>query len=510
MAGVGLVLGLGWAHETLYSCGITEVMLGWLCTDLRVETHWSVAETTSTIFLSGEPGDLRRALDTIGERLVRGPVEIERHQLSPGSAPDAVLLRHKFGYRGYGLAGANRYGFQTGDAAAVRDWLSHIGQETCVTFFGDMEPVDLPLPSVRPLPEPSREQRVRAGLVTIGGLGLSWLHDRNPVADLAEQLIIDTVGDSLPSPAPGRGSVDGWLHSVGADTRFVGIIAADPNPDLASIVSLVERLDRLRTDGPDELTIVAAMDRQAKRNETTSYDDAVQGSVREIWRRAGYALPAERELSAEPDVLAEEVRRQCASLNVFCPPLPASTFLPMAVETADAPGAEGKTYKIARALKETGIDMRQTMVVGADRITYVGPTSVTVSVETLALVERWPDGERGLYDQEGSALQVDPLLWSKGDEIVAWIDQHTSASFDRTDRMPANAYVAKAASKNRPVMLIIVGAVFAVLALVMLIGAIVGPDDRAFKLLGAAFFGWATSLFFVPLRYSRRIRQRIS
>ncbi len=509
MAGVGLVIGIGWAHETLYTCGITEVALGWLCADLQVETQWSVAETTSTIFCSGEPSDLRRALDTVTERLVRGPVEVERHRPSPGSAPDAVLLRYKFGYRAYGLAGATRYGFQTGDAQAVRDWLANVGQETCVSFFGDMEPADLPLPSVRPLPEPSRQQRIRAGLVTIGGLGVTWLHDRNPVADLAEQLIIDTVGDVLPAPAPGRASVDGWLHSIGADTRFVGLIAADPNVDPALTAPLVERLDRLRTDGPDELSIVAAMDRRAKRDETTSFDDAVGNSVREIWRRSGYTQPADRELSAEPEVLAEEVRRQCASLNVFCPQPPEGTFLPVAGATLDVPAASGKTYKVARALKETGVDLKQTIVIGPDRITHIGSRSTTVSAGTLALIERWPDGERGLYDEEGSGLYVDPLLWSKGDEIVAWIDQHAPRVFDREDRSPADPYVAKAAAKNRPPMLIVFAAIFGLLAVVMLVGAITGPD-RVFKVVGTLFFAWAVGLFLVPLRYARRIRRRIN
>lgn len=510
MAGVGLVLGLGWAHETLYTCGITEVAVGWLCSDLQVETSWSVAETTTTIYCSGAPSDLRSALNTLAERLVRGPSEVERHKPSPGRAPDAVLLHYKFGHHGYGLAGANRFGFQTSDAAAVRAWLANLGQETCLTFFGDMEPVDLPLPSVRPLPEPGRQQRIRAGLVTIGGLGLSWLHDRNPVADLAEQMIIDAVSDLLPSPAPGRSPIDGWLHSVGADTRFVSLIAADPNVDPALTAPLLERLDQLRTDGPDELAIVAAMDRQAKRNETSNFDAAVRDCTRELWRRAGYAQPAERKLSAEPDGLAEEIRRQCASLNVLCREPPSGSFLPVATATADVEPATGKTHKITRALRETGIDKSQTMVVGPDRITHVTSTSTTVSMSTLALVERWPDGERALYDEGGSVVVVDPLLWSKGNELIAWVDAHGSPTFEREDRMSVSPYVAKAAAKARPAVLIIFGSVFGVLAVITLSFGLVNTDDLLFNLVMAVFFGWAASLFFVPLRYTRQLRQRIS
>jgi hypothetical protein len=142
-------------------------------------------------------------------------------------------------------------------------------------------------------------------------------------------------------------------------------------------------------------------------------------------------------------------------------------------------------------------------------ITHVGPRNTSHSAGSASLVERWPDGERGLYDEEGSGLYVDPLLWSKGNELVAWIDQHATRVVDREDRSPVDPYVAKAAAKNGPAMLIVFAAIFGLLAVVMLVGAITGPD-RVFKVFGTLFFAWAVWLFLVPLRYARRIRQRIT
>jgi hypothetical protein len=58
-------------------------------------------------------------------------------------------------------------------------------------------------------------------------------------------------------------------------------------------------------------------------------------------------------------------------------------------------------------------------------------------------------------------------------------------------------------------MLIVFAAIFGLLAVVMLVGAITGPD-RVFKVVGTLFFAWAVGLFLVPLRYARRIRRRIN
>ena len=509
VAGFGLVFGVGWAHESLRERGVGEIALSWLCRDLTTPTHWSIDSTTSAVHAEGDPSDLRRVLDELAERIDRGPTTLPKHKITVGSEVDGALLLRRFGNRSYGLAAATRYGYQLVDPAAVQRWLAQLGRETAVLFAAGFEPGAGPLGSVRPLPEPSRDQVTTTGLVPVaGGWGISWLRDCNPTAELASQIMVGSVASCLPEPSPGSGTVTGRYRSIGADTVHVGLMAIEPAVRREFTTVIVDRLGALRDHGPDELTIVNALDRI--RPEPTPLERAYADADAELWRRAGYHRPEESLLDASASTLQEEIQRQCATLQLLCVDPPDSSWLRHAAGTEVVDAAHGRAFQPARAVREVGMPAQHRVVVGEDRITHLDQHRRTVTTDSVELVERWPDGERVLIDRSGTVLLVDPLVWSHGRQLVAWVDDHWPDQVVRSERLAPDQYVERAALRARPGVVTVLAGLVGVIGLVLLIAGATNPDDRLFPLIFGVLLLAAAAGSIPLLRYTRQLTRRVA
>ncbi len=488
VAAVGLVFGVGWAHESLYRRGITEMAFGWLFDGLAMDVSWAINATTTSVYAAGEPRDLQHLLDAMSARLASGPAGVATHKIAAGGETDGVLLRNRWGYRSYGLAAATRYGYATCAPADVRAWLAHIGQETTAQFSAEFDPEPLQLPSVTPLPEPDRTQVATSGFIPIGkGFGLSWLQDRNPTVELAGQIVLSSIERSIPGPGPGRSGVEGVTRPVGADVRHVGLVAVDPDINPDRLAAVFGELERLRSQGPDEMEIVAAMDHLA-RHPRSPFDEAVTAANDRLWSRAGYRMPREAELAADTESLRAQIWAVCATLQVLCPAPPPGAFLPTAGGTDRPDPATGRTFAGGRVARQEGMSAKQRMVVGDHRLTHFAPDPRTVTAASVAVVERRPDGERVLLDQSGMVLVVDPLVWSQGKHLVTWVDENLPRQVDRTERLPADPFIAKAAAKVKPLVVIVGAVVVGILGLFLLLGGLTAHRDRAFPIVFGVLF----------------------
>jgi len=256
------------------------------------------------------------------------------------------------------------------------------------------------------------------------------------------------------------------------------------------------------------MEIVAAMDHLA-RHPRSAFDEAVTAANDRLWSRAGYRMPREAELAADTESLRAQIWAVCATLQVLCPAPPPGAFLPMAGGTDRPDPATGRTFAGGRVARQEGMSAKQRMVVGDHRLTHFAPDPRTVTAASVAVVERRPDGERVLLDQSGMVLVVDPLVWSQGKHLVTWVDENLPRQVDRTERLPADPFIAKAAAKVKPLVVIVGAVVVGILGLFLLLGGLTAHRDRAFPIVFGLLF-IAMAFAFVPiLRYAQRLRRRV-
>ena len=511
MAVAVMILGVGWAHETLYERGLTERALDWACSPLTSDANWSVGETTSLIMLGGEPADVRQAAATVTARVAAGPQQLEPARLTTPSEPDGPLLKLRYGNQSYGLAGATRYGYQTAGPEAVRAWLRNIGANTCLGITADVELEPFPFEARPPLEEPSRQQmRSTPGArVSAEGFGLSWLAAKTPTAAVASQLMMDTVASIIPDPGPTLPPVHATVRSIGADTDHVSVVSTFRNVSAEHVGEIGRALQRLCHNDPDVSEIVAAVDRHARSTEMDALATAVADTRRMLLKGCGYAMPPQAELDTDPAVLADQIRRHCETLLMTCAELPPAEMLAASTTLSPHPPASGRSFKPAYVMTEVGMSKQTRYEASDSALTFRGAETATATVDTLALVEKFPDGERTLFDRNGVELHVDPLQWRGGRKLVEWVDDHSGAAvIEREESLPASHHVARAALRARPGVAMVMTAFVAAVAVAFLVGAATTSGQRvALLLVGLAFVAVVAILVKVVL-YTLRLQRR--
>lgn len=516
MAGFGLVVGIGWAHERFAIRGITEVALAWLASDLGAETTWSVRETNSLIFVTGEPADVRYAVARLRARLdgAGNPVAdaaLSSHKITAGNELDGNLLVSRFGAQGYGLAGVIRFGYGTTGPAEVAGWLAAPGFQTSSTFQGGVE-IDWPQGNPNPArdsSEPSREPvRTPGWIPAPDGLEISWLARRTPTAELAGYLLDGVITGAVPATTPTAPGCLIATRQIGADARHISVVALEPSsghatlPALAAIRTLIDA-------GPSELQILAAIDRSRGAESQASADVAFRAAVRSMWQAEGYAMPPDESLSTDPAELGRAVRQLVATLSLRSPVDPAGSGIGPS-SLIDQPGeAAGRTFDAHAEMKELGLGPPHRLVAGGSALTrYPGPLTVTAG--TVAVVERRPDGERILYGRDGSVVSVDPLLWKRGDGLVSWVDAEFPQQITNPERLPTSPIVHRALLRTRPGVYYFLIALCAIAGPGFAVGFVTAPADRSFLVVIAIFFFAVLVVIWRLLGRYRRLKQRVA
>lgn len=488
MAVAALILGFGWAHETLRHRGIGERALGWVCEPVSSELTWWVEEHTSMIVLTGQPADIQSAASTVVDRIVAGPATLPTLKFASQPDPDGPLLRLRYGHQGYGVAAALRYGYRTADAADVGGWLGRVGGHSFLTVTGDVELKPARLAEVVPLPQPSRELMVSVpgAWVSGDGFGVSWLAPKTSTARVATQVMIAAIRSVIPVPAPGLANVQVTRRSIGADTDHVSVVSTERIVPSAQVVEILQALDRLQLAGPDPAEVVSAIDQQDRDADDPGFPSALAQARQQLLHSVGYRVPPPEELNADPGALVAQISAHCQTLLMTCGEHPPAQLLPASRRREAGAPAVGRTFRASRLLVGEGLNPRGGFVVSDTAVTFRGTEPVTVTADTLALVERFPDGERTLYDVAGQELHIDPWLWANSTTLIGWVDQHSRGlEVDREGALAASPYVTRAALRARPGFALAGAGIAAVSGIVLLIVAVVGSEDRLFPL----FFG---------------------
>lgn len=486
MAVAALVLGVGWAHETLLLRGITERALDWVCSPLRVESSWWVDEVTSVIALWGEPSDVQRAFATMQSRILEGPYELPSAQITRQGDPDHELLRLRYGNQSYGLGGAARYGHQSADPAAIRWLLQQVGSNTTLIVTGEVELGATPFGETSPLPEPSRAEMMSTPGVAISpvGFGVSWVAGKTPTAAVASELMIAALATAIPDPGPTLESVRLTIRPLGLNATHVAVVATDTKTSVDSVNAALADLLRLCTAGPDVSEIVEAIDRYERRYQLPPLQAGFRTARADLLAALDFAPAPEEELNTDLEVLQKQVQSQCNTLLATCRELPAAASLSLSVPTVEAQPAVGQKYRPRRMMTESGMSAQGYLEADDTALSFCGSETTTLAAHDLVLVERHPDGERSIYGRFGQELFVDPLLWKKSSQLIDWIDQRGSGiTVTREERLPPSPYVSRAALRSRPGIALVGGVVVAIVGVALVVGAIVLPDDRAFKAL---------------------------
>ncbi len=506
-------MGIGWAHERFEQRGITECTVDWLCTDLGTEVSWDVGETTSVILVTGEPSDVRYAIGLVRHRMTDGPTGTPRpvvavRRIAGGSESDGTPLLRRFGAKGYGLGGVTRYGYQGADAAAITGWLSSPGLRTGATFSGEVDLDWSPEPTGPPPPEPSRETVRTPGWVPDpDGLRLSWLAARTPTARVAGFLLRGVIEDAIPATTPTTPGCVAITRLIGADTHHVAVVALDRSSSDRTVPALAA-VEELIASGPDEVRILAALDRYRASEQRAPVTEAIAAGQHAVWHTAGYAMPPDEPLSTDPGVLVEELRRQFATFLVSSPQEPSGTGIAASRLITPCAEATGRTHKARPALRELGLGLPNRIVVGATSITrHPGPS--TISTDTVVAVERRPHGERVIYDRDGAGLLVDPLLWQRGDRIVDWVDRTFPGQIDNPEPLEPSPSVVRATLRGRPAAYLSLMVVAGLFALVLAVGFLSAPAENAVLLLLALAAVALVVLLARLLRHNRRMQRRV-
>lgn len=512
MAVAALTLGVGWAHETLFTRGITERALDWVRAPLRIESAWFVDEVTSVITLWGEPSDVRHAFSLLVQRLNEGPTALPPAQITRPRDPDHELLRLRYGHQAYGLGGAARYGHQSTDPAAVAWWLGHVGSNTTRIATSEVDIDASSLTERTALFEPSRVEMVSTPGVWISpeGLGFSWLADTTPTSALATELMIAALAEAVPDPGPTLESVQLTIRSIGLDATHQAVVATDTKTSTGGANTALAGLLRLCTEGPDVAEIITAIERYERRQALSPLNAALRVARTDLLTALEYAVSPGGELTTDPEALMSEVQRQCDTLLMTCSEQPAAAQLARSVRTNAPQPASGQKYRPRLAMTESGMSQQGHFEADDLAMSFRGSEIATVSAQHLVLVERFPDGERTAYHRDGQELFVDPLLWKKSAELITWIDRHGGAvAIDRVGRLTPDPFVVRAALRARPGIAAIGGVMTAIVGLTLMIAAIALPDDRAFKAVFGVLLLGGSGLIFKLLADLKVLAKRI-
>lgn len=498
MAVLGITVGVGWAHEDLYRRGITEVAVSWLCERLPVPAEWWVEATTTTILCTGDDATLRDTVRQLASRLGSGPDTLPQAKLITGGDRDVDLLFQRFGYRGFGLAGATRYGFRTVAADDVSGWLAQLGNQSA-RLFSNAEGFDptstdaapLELSDVVPLARPTRTPVVVPGQAAVGrGFGVGLLAPTDPTSALAAEILAVALGAVIPDPVPGTPGVAVHARPLGSDQLHWSLLAADNDVPAEVIGRAVAELNRLRHAGPSELEILDALPRFERRWSRTDLLHMVHLTRLELWRAAGYPPPPAVELDASADALASRIRELLGTALVLHPGgVPGLEDWPVMHELDPAEPATGTTYPpVKEVVSSGGFPAENAMITGSDRLTSVGNPLITVTRDSVAVVEHRPHGERVLRDVGGHTVVIDPLVWKRSDGLIGWVDQNLPHHLDIEEPVPVSPYVVRVAARARPAAFLVLFVLVGTLAGVFLIAAVAGPDQRVATFLFGAFF----------------------
>jgi len=447
-----LVFRVGAADETLTTFGSTHIVEHLTLFPLGQQPHYqngSVRVTLTSFDTSGEPAEVTAFLRGVCENLSslaidRLPDEIrvletEESRRSLGTATS--LLSWRFGPNGPGLWGYDQYARRVMDGPHLQLWADRVftrGNAVLVLTGPPPEGLSLPLKD--------GPRRATPPLVDAIQQLPSWF--QSPWSDVgAHSLLTRSVPAAAYAHVLGRELVDtlryrlGVAYSPSVDydpydaTTAQLYVGADAHSDHSQAVldTLVETLDRLAQDGPDQSRVdeYVAQFARSRALPGAAAGEAHRQAVE--WLFSGEVRPPELLEQELADLTVDSVRgaaEEARSQALYCLPEGVEPTTAAIVRSPDVSVARPVTGTVHRWLgQHTGGSETVELVVSDTGVTLRRPEGepVTVMFADARAVLVFPDGGRRLHAWDGVAITVEPQMWTDGYSVIPRIDVATAA-----------------------------------------------------------------------------------
>jgi tetratricopeptide (TPR) repeat protein len=444
---VGLLSRVGAADETLVRAGLTHLVehlaLPPAASIEAIDFNGSVDATTTSFWASGDRDAALRLIVETAARLSDPPVERISRERSIVRAEAAtrsldswrLAMSLRFGPRRHGLVGYDELALHAAADHEVVDWArTRFTKQASALCMNGKPPDGLEIAllegAAHPPPEPLPIEYVTYPAVFPyahdGTVALSLLVDRTYATMAVLRIGVARLRQQLRYQLGTSYGVDFRYEPLDCERAHV-LVWAD---------ALAEGTKTTRDQmigALEELAYLGPTPAELERDYAETRRDIISGSgpFTQLWAeaRAGvYGMPAG---SFEEDMRElREVEPQDAA-DALAAGLE-STLLLLPTGTA-APGGRFSEYPLRsprtfdgrrlKPVKNSGIDPGDRLLVGDDGVALEGEGwSRVVPFDSCLALQRWDDGSRGVWSDDGFFVLVEPWRWQKGDSVSAAID----------------------------------------------------------------------------------------
>ena len=444
----GIVFGVGQAHETLTTRGITHLVehlaLGPLTSEHRRCNGW-VGLTLTGFEVEGDPGEVRdffygatRALAALPfERLDAERRVLRTEDQRHGASLGALAHGLRFGPKTYGLVNSAELGLYEATPETTDAWRArHFTRGNAAVWLSGPPPEGLDLsalPEGERMPPPAPEPYpYRYPAWYPGGdayVAVSLLAPRTTPLWVAGAILRERLYERLRT-AEGRS----YEVSVGYDpltaTDAEILLVTDTLPEEAESVrdAVLVEMTKLARSGatPEELEDVRERRRRATGDPRFEVSQAEQYAVQTVLGGDPVAVDdLDRELEAVDGAAVGTALRDAIDSALW--------LVPGAIGVHDRrihalPGAsdsrvDGRAYPRAPGVPDEIAD--DVLYLGAQGVSEEQPNGavITVTFDACQAVQVFDDGARVLWGDDSIRLFVHPAIWTDGDHAVATIDE---------------------------------------------------------------------------------------
>ena len=462
----GLMFRVGMADETLATRGITHLLEHLVLYPLMVDAakHFNGhTEPLTTTFLTrgdaDEVGEFFKAVCAGLRELPVSRIEKEKQVLrveSDGRKPSTaqLLLRHRYGAEGFGLASFTELGLGNIGAGDLAAWAARgFTRGNAALWLAGGEPpagLRLDLPDGDRVPVPDMPDTIRAAPAyfnaNASGPGFCGLMERSNAAQVYTSIVAGRLTAELRHKQALTYSP--FAEYSVRDSRHAHVFAgAEGTAESIAVLTaeFLRLLSRLRDRPVDDGEFRAVTERMSKGWESTSAA-AVLGRVQRAAQNALLGRPNktpgewQRDLAGLSPEDVRRVAREAVASGVFVLPRRQKSFIgdiphvPWAsaipVTGRDVPSADAPFVATRLILGGEGVSIRH------------GEQALTVRFAECAALLAAPDGARELIGRDGLSVAIEPTLWRLPPDAISRIeeavpgDRHVRTPYREPEKIP--------------------------------------------------------------------------
>lgn len=455
-----LMFRVGQADEALHRHGATH-LIEHLALSAQGQQHLphngSVEETITSFVAQGRPDEVAAFLSATTAALADLPWDrrateirvLETEAARRGRPAVGTAMAMRYGNRGYGMPGLPELGLHALDVAALDSWRrAWFTRGNAVLSLSGPPPDALDLAALpeglrhpAPPPVPLARQPFPCWFPGPSGTVLVLLALERTTPDVVALTLATARLRQRLRHEEGRSyGVEGDIQALTA-TDAHGVIAADCLPEEAAAVrdACVAELHRIALHGPtaEELDDARrSLRRMVEDPGSTSTEALILGRDLLLGRTVRPVADRLAELDAiSPNDIASALARALRTAVWIVPrhvPMTDRRIHPVVATSEQV--VDGTLLRRPQPVADRHPDR---LVVGDDGVMLQWPSddAVTVRWSEVAAVQRWTDGGRTLWGDDGAVVSIHPEAWTRGVAATALVDER--APGERIVPMPA-------------------------------------------------------------------------